>query len=88
MSPLLAQAHRLSSLQHLASRLDLSQEPALQPPNGTVPNLVDPPNQNTLVMSIVVLCLVITTILVLIRVWARVVVMKMVRLQDCEHHLT
>lgn len=84
MSSFLSQPLGLPSSRRLVKDLDLDNIPALQPPEGVVSNLVDPPNRNALVMTVTILCLVITTILVFIRAWSRLVVMKIVRIEDCE----
>lgn len=67
-----------------AAAVDLSQEPALTPPDGVTSNLVDPPNQNALVITVVFLCLAISTFLVLIRAYAKLFILKTIRLEDCK----
>lgn len=57
--------------------------PALTPPPGTAPNLVDPPNNNDLVGGVSIFCLVIVTILVLLRCYTRYEKRSFL-VEDCE----
>ncbi|KAI0010007.1 hypothetical protein F4779DRAFT_579574 [Xylariaceae sp. FL0662B] len=56
--------------------------PALEPPGDIVPELDNPPHNNDLAIAVTILCLSISVILVLIRVYSRVFVMKHVRVED------
>ncbi|KAF4498678.1 polyketide synthase [Fusarium agapanthi] len=50
--------------------------PALAPPKGEVSNLNDPPNQNGLAYTVLIICAVITTICFLLRAYGRVYLLK------------
>lgn len=56
--------------------------PALAPPDGVMPNFENPPNKNYIAAAVVPLCLTVTTIAVLLRVWARVFLLRKVGLPD------
>ncbi|KAG5787914.1 hypothetical protein H9Q69_013028 [Fusarium xylarioides] len=50
--------------------------PALAPPKDEVSNLNDPPNQNGLAYTVLIICAVITTICFLLRAYGRVYLLK------------
>ncbi|KAI1772243.1 hypothetical protein F4818DRAFT_180229 [Hypoxylon cercidicola] len=56
--------------------------PALAPPDGIVPNFDNPPNKNYISAAVVPLCLTVTTIAVLLRVYARIFCVKKVGIPD------
>lgn len=58
--------------------------PALTPPPGIAPNFVNPPNENDLVRGVTIFCMVIVTILVLLRCYTRYE-MKRFLAEDCEY---
>ena len=58
--------------------------PALEPPNGVIPNLINPPNNNAGALAGITICLVVVTIVAMLRVYARVLVLHRVLLEDCE----
>lgn len=57
--------------------------PALAPPAGVTPNLVNPANDNDLVGGVAIFCLVVVTIMVLMRCYTRYE-MKRFLIEDCE----
>ncbi|KAI1410706.1 hypothetical protein F5Y13DRAFT_70998 [Hypoxylon sp. FL1857] len=62
---------------------DLSQStPALQPPDGVIPNFDNPPNKNYIAQAVVPLCLVLTTIAVFLRVYSRIFFIKKIGVPD------
>lgn len=58
--------------------------PALAPPEGTIPNLVDPPNHNGMAIAIAVVCLFFGTSVGLLRAFSRLFVSRKLQLEDCE----
>ncbi|KAI1736862.1 hypothetical protein F4680DRAFT_468733 [Xylaria scruposa] len=50
--------------------------PSIAPPPGLIPNFDNPPNLNNLVRAVLVVILVITTIVVFLRVWSRVILRR------------
>jgi hypothetical protein len=58
--------------------------PGLKPPLGVRPNFDDPPNRNALCYSVLLLSICVSTIVVLVRTWARIFCIKKFRLEDCK----
>lgn len=59
--------------------------PALAPPAGVIPDLVNPPNRNIMAYVVMGILLIITFIIVPLRLWTRFFVMKERRfLGDCK----
>ncbi|KAI6089741.1 hypothetical protein F4821DRAFT_230826 [Hypoxylon rubiginosum] len=56
--------------------------PLLPPPPGVVSNLVDPPNQNTLAQASCVVCLTLATIVLLLRAYSRIFVVRVIFIED------
>ncbi|KAF1960479.1 hypothetical protein CC80DRAFT_392447, partial [Byssothecium circinans] len=56
--------------------------PGLMPPLGVRPNFDDPPNRNALCYSVLLLSICVSTIVVLVRTWARIFCIKKFRLED------
>ncbi|KAI1452064.1 hypothetical protein F4805DRAFT_54816 [Annulohypoxylon moriforme] len=56
--------------------------PALAPPAGVIPNFDHPENKNEIAQAVIPLCLVLTTIAVFLRVWARIFCIKKVEFPD------
>ncbi|KAH8890387.1 hypothetical protein GQ53DRAFT_588381, partial [Thozetella sp. PMI_491] len=56
--------------------------PALAPPPGVTPNLVDPSNGNSLALVVAILCLSIVTLLVLVRAYSRAFGLRRFRPED------
>ncbi|KAH8732138.1 hypothetical protein GQ44DRAFT_735788 [Phaeosphaeriaceae sp. PMI808] len=56
--------------------------PALKPPLGVVPNFDNPPNGNALCYSVLLLSICVSTIVVLMRAWARISCAKKYRVED------
>ena len=59
--------------------------PALQPPPGVVPHFVNPPNRNGLCYSVLILSICVSTIVVFLRMWARIFCVKKFRIEDCKY---
>lgn len=59
--------------------------PALTPPSGVTPDLVNPPNQNVMADVVMGILVTITLIIVPLRLWTRFFVMKERKfVGDCE----
>ncbi|KAI2618565.1 hypothetical protein GGS26DRAFT_380968 [Hypomontagnella submonticulosa] len=71
----------LSSLSPAQLEAFLNQ-PALQPPDNVIPNFENPPNRNDIAQAVVPFCLTITTIAVLLRIYARMFCVKKFELHD------
>lgn len=56
--------------------------PAMAPPTGEVSNFINPPNQNGMAVGIMVLCVVVTTLCLLIRAYARLILLKRIQAQE------
>ncbi|KAK8057875.1 hypothetical protein PG996_011812 [Apiospora saccharicola] len=57
--------------------------PALAPPQGITPNFDNPPNQNTLGVGVTALGLVLTTAMLLLRLYVRFIVNRRAHFDDC-----
>lgn len=58
--------------------------PALAPPGpDIVPNFDNPPNMNVLAQTVTTIALVIVTVVVLLRAYAKIFLVKRVQIQDC-----
>lgn len=57
--------------------------PAMMPPNGTIPNLINPPNHNHEAIAIAVICLFSGVSFGIVRLYSRLVVSGMLHLEDC-----
>lgn len=58
--------------------------PALAPPEGMIPNLVDPPNQNGMAIAIAVVCLFLGAMVGVLRAFSRLCSSRNLYLEDCE----
>ena len=58
--------------------------PAARPPPGVETNFVDPTNLDTAVITVLSICLTITSFAVLIRWYTKFSVMKSVAYEDCK----
>ncbi|KAI1211225.1 uncharacterized protein F4807DRAFT_29131 [Annulohypoxylon truncatum] len=56
--------------------------PALTPPDGVIPNFDNRDNKDYISQAVLPLCLVLTTIAVFLRVWARIFCIKKIELPD------
>ncbi|KAI0451921.1 hypothetical protein F5B21DRAFT_485070 [Xylaria acuta] len=56
--------------------------PALAPPDGVLPNLTNPPNQNALGIAVTAVCLFLGTFAVLLRAYSRVLVSRKLHIED------
>jgi len=66
--------------------VDVYNTPAGLPPPGVVPDLVNPHYLHTIDLVTHVLCLVVSTIAVALRIFTKVYIMKQVRVEDCILH--
>ncbi|KAI1441285.1 hypothetical protein F5Y02DRAFT_422169 [Annulohypoxylon stygium] len=57
-------------------------QPALSPPDGVIPNFVDPPNNNKLAIAVISICISLVTILFLIRIITRIFYVRKTRIED------
>ena len=67
-----------------AQRQEALEGPALRPPLGILPNLVDPPNQNELGYGLLYSCAAICAIVVAVRLYAKLFRTKKMDIEDCE----
>ena len=59
--------------------------PAAPPPNNhTLPNFIDPPNGNTASFTVIIICLVISTFFLALRLYSRVIAAWQLRAEDGE----
>ncbi|KAI5925800.1 hypothetical protein F4810DRAFT_699997 [Camillea tinctor] len=56
--------------------------PALAPPNGVQPNFENPSNLNAGAFAVVSICLALTTACIALRIWARVLIVKKIEVED------
>ncbi|KAH9995932.1 hypothetical protein F4779DRAFT_194042 [Xylariaceae sp. FL0662B] len=61
---------------------EMMELPAMPAPDGITPIFDNPPNQNGLAITILTLCLVISTICVCLRVYARLYLLRKVQAED------
>lgn len=57
--------------------------PAMAPPPGAVPNFVDPPNLDHIVILVLTLCMSFSTIAVLLRMYTKLFVLRKIAFEDC-----
>lgn len=57
-------------------------QPALEPPDGRVPNFEHPPNQNALFLSVGIVCLCLSSIACIVRAYSNLVKVRQVKLED------
>lgn len=72
--------HKLSPEEQRAFLL----RPAMKVPPGVTQNLIDPPNRNHFALTVTIICLVICSLCFFIRVYARVFVVRRVKVEDGE----
>jgi hypothetical protein len=72
--------HKLSPEEQRAFLL----RPAMKVPPGVTQNLTDPPNRNHFALIVTIICLVICSLCFFIRVYARVFVVRRVKVEDGE----
>jgi hypothetical protein len=58
--------------------------PALQPPPGVQPNFINPENQNSLGLALIVMCAVVSTVMTGTRLYAKLIGQKRLGIEDCE----
>lgn len=60
--------------------------PALTPPDGVESNFDNPSNQTSMAVGVTIFALCISTLLMISRFYARVIVLRRVGIEDCESH--
>jgi hypothetical protein len=58
--------------------------PAMKPPLGVVPNFDNPPNHDTATKVILSICTAVTTILIAIRLYVKIRLIKIYNIEDCK----
>jgi hypothetical protein len=58
--------------------------PAAMPSAGVLPNFVDPPNLNAVIIPILTLCLFLATLAVLARVYTKMFIIRSTAYEDCK----
>ena len=58
--------------------------PALEPPNGVIPNFERPSSGNSYAQASLGICICLSTIVVSVRIYTRFFLLKMPHLGDCE----
>ncbi|KAI0849725.1 hypothetical protein F5Y00DRAFT_261171 [Daldinia vernicosa] len=64
------------------SATNIMDMPAMEPPLGVVPNYDNPPNQNKMVLAVVSVCLIVSSIAVILRFYLKLAVLRKMQLQD------
>lgn len=57
--------------------------PAMVPPPGITPNFVNPPNLNHIVVLTLVLCMVFSTLAVVMRMYTKLFIIRKTAFEDC-----
>lgn len=65
----------------------LATRPGIEPPNGIVPNFDNPPTRNDIGISVATIFLLLVVVTGLLRLYSRVFVIRVFRLEDCESFL-
>ena len=63
---------------------ELMELPAMEAPPGVTPNFDDPPNRNGLAIGVLTLFTVISTLGMILRVYAKCYVMRQWKIQECK----
>lgn len=64
---------------------ELLDGPAVAPPAGIIPNLVNPPNIDTVCYLTFSLCVSFASLAVIIRMYTKRVLIRSIALEDCEY---
>ena len=59
--------------------------PAGPPPPGVTPNFVNPPNHTTLAIAVMTVGLTASTLVLLMRIYTKVYLIRSLALEDCEY---
>lgn len=78
----------LTAEQQLQLLQKLLNGPGMAPPPGVKPNFVNPPNLEKEFYIDLILCLTISVLVVAMRMWTKVRVMRKVMIEDCKRKLT
>ena len=66
---------------------ELAQTPALMPPQGVVPNFIDPPGTlEAVTNATMAICFTLTTIFVIVRLLTKYCVDRAILLEDCQYY--
>lgn len=71
-----------------AAQKALLEGPAIPPPPGIVPNFSHPPSHREIGWVVAILCLSLSVLAVAVRMYARIVCDKRVRIEDCKIKLS
>lgn len=63
---------------------DALSAPALQPPGNVIPDFANPPNENVYAYLALILGVSLASVVALLRVYARLIHLKVVHLADCK----
>ena len=69
----------------MPGRFELLDRPAVTPPAGIIPNLAKPPNVDTICYLTFSLCVVFSSLAVIIRIYTKHVLLHSVKYDDCEY---
>lgn len=75
-SPTPEQAHELQ---------ELLNGPAGKPPEGVVPNFLDPFSLDAIAITTLTLCIVFATLLVWARIYTKIFLMRLIAYEDCKY---
>lgn len=81
-------SYRMSSIYDfpnlpLAVQQAILNGPAETPPDGTIPDFTNPPNRNGVALAIIVVCISLTALALLCRVYSRAFLVKRLHIEDC-----
>ena len=76
----------LTAEQQLQLLQKLLNGPGMSPPPGVKPNFVNPPNLEKEFYIDLILCLTISVLVVAMRMWTKVRVMRKVMIEDCKRN--
>ena len=72
-----------TQMQAVAAQMALLKGPAAKPPVGVTPDLLNPSNNNTLIIATVTLCLVFAALAFLIRMYTKLFLIRSTEYEDC-----
>lgn len=68
----------------MAAAFDPNTTPALAPPEGVVPNLIDPFTRQPILIGTAAACLTLTTLCILLRLYTKLRILKTLDVEDGE----
>jgi hypothetical protein len=69
---------------NMAAVFDPNTTPALAPPEGVIPNLIDPYTRQPILIGTATACLTLTTLCILVRLYTKVRILKSLDIEDGE----